>query len=506
MKNLKIFLSRRVFLLFFLLFYIAISAFTYRDYGTTIDEFNVYMRGKLFYEKVRGNDQILQKDFVIPQDQSTLTMYNNTQNAFYYAINGSENYETYHLLNLIFGSFIFIAIYELILLYSKKPYFALLGSVFLFLTPRFFGDIPANPKDIPFAIWYFLSLTGIVLLQKSEEKLRILILGFIFGMTQGLRLVGYSIYFVYLFALLLRIDKKKPLLNQLKNLALEGFIIAIIGYFVHMATMPFLGADPFNNFISLLNMTKQFGWISEVLLWGRTHMSTSLPWYYLPSWILVTTPIFILITSIYGLMFGNKKHLSYQITTAALVVNLAIFFITRPIIYDGLRHMLFLLPMVVVLSSIGVFEFFHRKFSFTVKIAVMALLIVNILGILVSYVRLHPYEYVYFNEIVGGLPGARGNFETDYWGAANKEAALWLGEYFRSNGTPKKLKIYVCSYRNHIVDYLGTDAQAVDKKLKDSADFTICWERNEDHLTIKGKKIHTVFRMDTPLVYVFKND
>ena len=27
----------------------------------------------------------------------------------------------------------------------------------------------------------------------------------------------------------------------------------------------------------------------------------------------------------------------------------------------------------------------------------------------------HPYEYIYYNQLVGGLNGAYGNYETDYY-------------------------------------------------------------------------------------------
>lgn len=36
----------------------------------------------------------------------------------------------------------------------------------------------------------------------------------------------------------------------------------------------------------------------------------------------------------------------------------------------------------------------------------------------------HPY--VYFNPIAGGIHGARGNFELDYWGISAGEAADWM--------------------------------------------------------------------------------
>jgi hypothetical protein len=36
---------------------------------------------------------------------------------------------------------------------------------------------------------------------------------------------------------------------------------------------------------------------------------------------------------------------------------------------------------------------------------------------------LHPNEYVYYNRFVGGIQGAYGRFEMDYWGNSLQEAA-----------------------------------------------------------------------------------
>jgi len=39
---------------------------------------------------------------------------------------------------------------------------------------------------------------------------------------------------------------------------------------------------------------------------------------------------------------------------------------------------------------------------------------------------LHPYQYVYFNALVGGHRGAQGRYETDYWCVSEREAYRWL--------------------------------------------------------------------------------
>jgi hypothetical protein len=39
---------------------------------------------------------------------------------------------------------------------------------------------------------------------------------------------------------------------------------------------------------------------------------------------------------------------------------------------------------------------------------------------------LHPYEYIYFNRIFGGLPAAYDRFETDYFGLSLREGMEWI--------------------------------------------------------------------------------
>ena len=45
-----------------------------------------------------------------------------------------------------------------------------------------------------------------------------------------------------------------------------------------------------------------------------------------------------------------------------------------------------------------------------------------------SSVRLYPYEYVYYNSLVGGTAGVRNRFELDYWRISLREMALELNE------------------------------------------------------------------------------
>ena len=43
----------------------------------------------------------------------------------------------------------------------------------------------------------------------------------------------------------------------------------------------------------------------------------------------------------------------------------------------------------------------------------------------------HRYSYIYYNQLVGGLKGAYGNYETDYYYVSQTEASKWLLDYLK---------------------------------------------------------------------------
>jgi len=69
-------------------------------------------------------------------------------------------------------------------------------------------------------------------------------------------------------------------------------------------------------------------------------------------------------------------------------------------------------------------------------------------GIVIG-VRLHPYEYIYYNRLVGGVQGAFRKYELDYWGTSYREAAEYLDATAPANdsvwveGPTHLLQVYV---------------------------------------------------------------
>ena len=97
--------------------------------------------------------------------------------------------------------------------------------------------------------------------------------------------------------------------------------------------------------------------------------------------------------------------------------------LSRASMYDNFRQILFLLPPLILLSGLAldlVFSILNPR----------ALRLVLLTGLAFSgiypIIKLHPYQYIYYNSLVGGTGGAFRKFELDYWYTAYHEAALWL--------------------------------------------------------------------------------
>src|SRR5262249_54367797 len=93
----------------------------------------------------------------------------------------------------------------------------------------------------------------------------------------------------------------------------------------------------------------------------------------------------------------------------------------RSILYDGIRHLLFVLPVLVALAAVG-WEAALTRTRGVARAAVALLLGVGIAEPIVFQWRNHPNQAVYFQPLVGGPSAMVGRFDLDYWGNCLFEA------------------------------------------------------------------------------------
>ena len=101
--------------------------------------------------------------------------------------------------------------------------------------------------------------------------------------------------------------------------------------------------------------------------------------------------------------------------------------------YDGIRHVVDVLPPLAVVAAAGLESVLG---GLAVRAAAprarSAIWVAGVLAVLapgvVAIARLHPYQVTYYNALAGGLAGAAARFETEYSGVAYREALLWAAE------------------------------------------------------------------------------
>jgi hypothetical protein len=117
---------------------------------------------------------------------------------------------------------------------------------------------------------------------------------------------------------------------------------------------------------------------------------------------------------------------AFPVFAIQVFVPFLVLAVFSPVLYDGIRQILFVVPGVAVFAAIGLWGvvravsvlFESRR---RIKAVVGAGICIAFVLISVDQIRLFPYNYVYYNEIAQGS-GIGGAWETDYWDSSFREA------------------------------------------------------------------------------------
>ncbi len=212
-------------------------------------------------------------------------------------------------------------------------------------------------------------------------------------------------------------------------------IPALIAYFgiglaVTYFLWPGLWAAPIQGYTDIIAFSLDFPWDGKVLFAGVSYDVDALPRTFLPAMLPLqfteaALVLFLagLVTAIIRSFNGLMDWKRVAVITLWLFAPIVAIVIIKPTIYDNFRHLLFVVPPIFIFSGIGMQIIFDRIRSPLVNLLLIVLLISPGLYWIVN---LHPYQYVYYNNIVGGVGGAFRNYEMDYWQTSYREAAEYL--------------------------------------------------------------------------------
>ncbi len=207
---------------------------------------------------------------------------------------------------------------------------------------------------------------------------------------------------------------------------------AVTAIIIMYLTWPYLWTNPLGNFIASIKTMSLYPWSGQVLFNGQQFASTELPASYLPVLLglQLTEPLWALTligVVVAGIRLREKREL-IELSILWLILPLFGFIVMRTALYDNFRQVFFILPPLFWLAGVAIEQVKRPAFQ-------MALIVLAALPGIVDGIRLHPYEYIYYNRFIGGVDGAQGRFELDYWGASYREAAEFVNSTAPANAT-----------------------------------------------------------------------
>jgi hypothetical protein len=289
---------------------------------------------------------------------------------------------------------------------------------------------------------------------------RILLAGVALGLATAVRPVAPLagvIGFLYLFA---------KIRSKAWTTAIAYFLVA--GIVTYLA-WPHLWRAPIQRYLESLGIVSNFSnYPGRVLFDGHLYGISDLPRSYLPILLNIQFTEPLLLSAYIGLGILGWRILRGRLRTDLLLYIglgfvfplLGLILLNSPL-YHNFRQTLFLIPAMVMLAAIPLELIFSKMTQSWARVLLIAAIALP--GVY-SSIKLYPYEYVYYNSLVGGPAGVRNRYELDYWRISLREVALDLNEL-----APHGAKIVVTRSAGLFARYARPDL-VVDQILNNTFD------------------------------------
>jgi 4-amino-4-deoxy-L-arabinose transferase-like glycosyltransferase len=324
------------------------------------------------------------------------------------------------------------------------PLAGLSALVLLAACPLYYGHMFMNPKDAPFAAAMAVLLLGLVRAideypQPTARSMALVGVGL--GIAFGSRILAVlAAPYVALGLLLIVVEETRTRglrsatvrLGQFMATLLPGLALA---YLIMGLLWPWSIVSPLNPMRAALYFDNFFEKPWKELYEGALVSVPEMPATYVPHLFALKLPLIMLVLGFAGMIGALitvlrratplTRRANLLMIVLAAILPIVVAMITRPALYNGIRHFVFLVPPFAALGGLAaawLIERAHAQGRLALT-AIGALLAVGIAIPAIGIVRLHPYQYVYFNALVGGVRGADGKYMLDYWGLAFKQAA-----------------------------------------------------------------------------------
>jgi dolichyl-phosphate-mannose-protein mannosyltransferase len=426
----------------------AIAFATFRDYGLGWDDYTHSQYGALLVS-------LYQSNFA---DQRALSFVNLYMYGGGFDIAATLAakilpfglFETRRLLGAVVGLLGLLATWRL----GRRlggPLAGLLAITLLATCPLYYGHMFINAKDGPFAAVMAIALLGLIRAFQEYPRATpatIALCGTGVGLAIGARVLGgFAVANALLplpliLAIRLRAIGAKPTLSECGSFLVPLIPAAILAYLVMGLVWPWSVLSPLNPFRAVEYFSNFFEKPWRELFDGQLIPVIDMPRSYVPTLFAVQVPEVLLalgLSGTAGAIFAVARNADRSTDSVgrraavlaavlAVVLPVLVTVVTRPAMYNGIRHFVFVLPPFAALAGLAGAYIAERLRRYG-KLAAGAGILVLVAGTaspIVDMVRLHPYEYTDYNHLAGGVSRARQNYMLDYWGLSLTQASRRL--------------------------------------------------------------------------------
>jgi hypothetical protein len=492
-----------------------VAIWTVGDYAITVDEFNADDYGQkslIWYTSLFTN----RSNFDSVED--TLWFYGpwfHILTTLVQSLDLAEHWATRHLLTFLLGLAALAALVPIARLASGR-WVGLIAVGLCLTTGYLYGSMFFTPIDVPFMFAMTWATLAIMLMAVPIVPLwpATIATGLFTGLAMATRSSGlithvYLVGAMTLCALEALMHGGRSAGPDLVRIGVRTVSAMLIAWLTAIALWPWLQiGNPITQFgeAFLFFANHPSSW--DFPHWGEMVRTTALPWSYVPIQLLVRLPEGFLLLLCVAVLSGlggmlailrlgfapiTQPRLSALkeavmvtaqarqplIVWVAGILPIAAIILQHSTLYDGIRHVLFVIPMLAVIAGFGFLRLAPLLRRFPMTTATVAGAYVG--HAVLTFVLLHPLQYAAFNVFAGGVIGTYGRFEQDYWSLAVLPALRRLEDQLdrddpgRFATNPPSIKLCIGFHEEMVAPMFGRPWRLEDEASK--ADFIIESER-----------------------------
>jgi hypothetical protein len=334
----------------------------------------------------------------------------------------AASYVVRHFVALGFGLLCVIVLAATLWRLTRRPVAAAALPALLLCLPTFGGHAAMNIKDIPvacgltlIACGFALALHGLRLGRSGVATFAVIGVGTFIAV--GTR--GGSIALVAVIAGATGLGAFAMYRRRALTLMVWSGVAILLGVAGVVATNPVAPYAPLAWLVQCVRLASAWpAFNPPQLVAGQIVYPQSEPWWYVPVWLAVQTPLAFAALALCSVHRSGRDGIVWlPFVVLGLFIPILII-VAGSTLFNALRHLLFIQPALALAATLGADRLAARR----------PWLATALVALVVAECALWvPYQYAYVNQIGIALGGASA-FEGDYWGIAGREAARRLHE------------------------------------------------------------------------------